>query len=110
VAEKERTAKKGMTQREVIAHFAEKFKLSHAEAQRFFDELVRLATSEIERSGEFTLPGFGKLVRTERRSREGRNPSTGETIQIPAKTVLRFRIAKSLKADLTGDRDTPQTL
>jgi len=43
------------------------------------------------------LPGFGKLVRSERKAREGRNPATGETIQIPAKTTLKFRVGKAMK-------------
>src|SRR5260221_10946763 len=54
----------------------------------FFDDLANLATSEVKSCGEFVLPGFGKLVRSERKAREGRNPATGETIQIPAKTTL----------------------
>ena len=47
--------------------------------------------------GEFVLPGFGKLVRSERKAREGRNPATGATIQIPAKTTLKFRVGKAMK-------------
>jgi hypothetical protein len=47
------------------------------------------------RSG--VLPGFGKLVKSERKAREGRNPATGETIQIPAKTTLKFRVGKGMK-------------
>jgi DNA-binding protein HU-beta len=43
------------------------------------------------------LPGFGKMVLSERKAREGRNPQTGETIQIPAKTALKFRLSKGLK-------------
>jgi DNA-binding protein HU-beta len=43
------------------------------------------------------LPGFGKLVKSERKAREGRNPATGETIQIPAKTTLKFRVGKAMK-------------
>jgi len=55
-----------------------------------FRDLGNLATSEVKSNGEFVLPGFGKLVRSERKAREGRNPATGETIQIPAKTTLSF--------------------
>ncbi|MDQ3252647.1 MAG: HU family DNA-binding protein, partial [Acidobacteriota bacterium] len=48
-------------------------------------------------SGEFSLPGFGKLVLSERKAREGRNPQTGDPIQIPAKTTLKFRVSKGMK-------------
>jgi len=51
--------------------------------------MSNLAASEVKSNGEFMLPGFGKLVKSERKAREGRNPATGETIQIPAKTTLK---------------------
>ena len=89
--------KKRMTQSEVINHFAEKFGLKRAQAKEFFDELGNLAQSEVKENGEFVLPGFGKLFLSQRKAREGRNPATGETIQIPAKTTLKFRVGKSMK-------------
>ena len=100
-----KSGKKRMTQSEVIKHFADKFDLKQAQAREFFDELANLASSEVRSNGEFVLPGFGKLVRSERKAREGRNPATGDTIQIPAKTTLKFRIGKPLKdtLDLSGD-------
>jgi DNA-binding protein HU-beta len=91
------SGKKRMTQSEVVNHFAEKFGLKRAQAKEFFDELANLASSEVTSNGEFVLPGFGKLVRSERKAREGRNPATGETIQIPAKTTLKFRVGKGMK-------------
>lgn len=91
------SAKKRMTQSEVINHFAEKYGLKRSQVKEFFEELANLASSEVSSSGEFGLPGFGKLVRSERKAREGRNPATGETIQIPAKTTLKFRIGKGMK-------------
>jgi DNA-binding protein HU-beta len=91
------SGKKRMTQSEVVNHFAEKFGLKRAQAKEFFDELANLASSEVKSNGEFVLPGFGKLVRSERAAREGRNPATGETIQIPAKTTLKFRVGKGMK-------------
>ena|SRR5215210_9432461 len=91
------SGKKRMTQSEVVNHFAEKFGMKRAQAKEFFDELANLASSEVKGNGEFVLPGFGKLVRSERKAREGRNPATGETIQIPAKTTLKFRVGKSMK-------------
>ena len=89
--------KKRMTQSEVFNHFAERTGMKRAQVKQFFDDLASLATSEVKSGGEFVLPGFGKLVRSERKAREGRNPATGETIQIPAKTTLKFRVGKAMK-------------
>ena len=92
-----RAGKKRMSQSEVINHFAEKFDLKRAQVKELFEELSNLASSEVKENGEFVLPGFGKMVLSERKAREGRNPQTGETIQIPAKTALKFRLSKSIK-------------
>ncbi len=92
-----KAAKKRMTQSEVINHFAEKFDMKRTQAREVFDELANLANREVKSNGEFTLPGFGKLVLSERKAREGRNPQTGETIAIPAKTTLKFRVSKGMK-------------
>ena len=89
--------KKRMTQSAVVNHFAEKFGLKRAQAKEFFDELASLAGNEVKNNGEFVLPGFGKLVLSERKAREGRNPATGQPIQIPAKTTLKFRLGKGMK-------------
>ena len=86
-----------MTQSEILNHFAEKTGLKRTQVKDFFDELANLASNEVMSNGEFALPGFGKLVLSERKAREGRNPQTGETIQIPAKTTLKFRLGKSIK-------------
>jgi DNA-binding protein HU-beta len=91
------TGKKRMTQSEVINYFAEKTGMKRGQIKEFFEELSNLATREVRGNGEFVLPGFGKLVKSERKAREGRNPATGETIQIPAKTTLKFRVGKSMK-------------
>ena len=97
MATNEASGKKRMTQSEVINHFAEKFGMKRAQAKELFDEIATLAQSEVKTNGEFVLPGFGKLVLSERKAREGRNPATGETIQIPAKTTLKFRVGKGMK-------------
>ena len=91
------TGRKRMTQSDVINHFAERFGMKRAQVKELFEEISNLATSEVKTNGEFVLPGFGKLVRSERKAREGRNPATGETIQIPAKTTLKFRVGKAMK-------------
>ena len=86
-----------MGKSELFSHFAEKFEMKRAQAREFFDELNSLAESELKRANEFVLPGMCKLVVQNRNARQGRNPATGETIQIPAKTVVKARIAKQLK-------------
>ena len=86
-----------MTQSEVINHFAEKYTMKRAQVKEFFEELANLAQNEVKTNQEFVLPGFGKLVLSNRKAREGRNPATGETIQIPAKTTLKFRVGKGMK-------------
>ncbi|HKP73485.1 MAG TPA: HU family DNA-binding protein [Pyrinomonadaceae bacterium] len=89
--------KKRMSQSEVVNHFAEKFEMKRAQVKELFEELSNLATREVKENGEFQLPGFGKVVLSERKAREGRNPQTGETIQIPAKTALKVRLSKGFK-------------
>ncbi|HEX8179570.1 MAG TPA: HU family DNA-binding protein [Pyrinomonadaceae bacterium] len=92
-----KAGKKRMTQSEVLNHFAEKFGMKRSQVRELFDELANLASGEVKGNGEFALPGFGKLVLSQRKAREGRNPQTGETIQIPAKTTLKFRVSKAMK-------------
>jgi DNA-binding protein HU-beta len=94
--------KKRMSQSEVIRHFAERTNLQRVQVKEFFEELAALATRECKLNGEFTLPGFGKLVLSQRKAREGRNPATGEAIQIGAKTTLKFRLGKGMKESASG--------
>jgi DNA-binding protein HU-beta len=86
-----------MGKSELFSHFAERFEVKRTQAREFFDELTSLAEKELKRSGEFVLPGMVKLVKQHRKARMGRNPATGEAIKIPAKTVVKARIAKQLK-------------
>ena len=96
--------KKRMTQTEVVNQLAEKSGLKKTQAKEFFNELANLAASEVKKNGEFTIPGFGKLVKTTRKEREGRNPASGETIKIPAKTTVKFRVGKALKDQIGGGK------
>ncbi len=91
------TPKKPLTKSQVVNHFAEKFELSKKTVSSIVDEMAILATSETKKAGAFTLPGVGKLVLVKRKARVGRNPATGEAINIPAKTVVKMRIAKACK-------------
>jgi DNA-binding protein HU-beta len=86
---------KPMTKSQIIAAVAEKSEISKAQAKAALEGLAELAY-EGAKDG-FTIPGIGKLVLVDRKARMGRNPATGESIQIPAKTVLKFRIAKAAK-------------
>jgi DNA-binding protein HU-beta len=88
---------KGMTKSEVLSTVAEKVGKSRKEVAEMMDALVNLAYDEAKKSGEFTIPGLGKLLKKHREARMGRNPATGEQIKIPAKTVVKFRVAKAAK-------------
>ena len=95
-------SKKRLTQTEIVNHLADKSGLKRAQAKEFMNELANLAMGEVKRSGEFTMPGFGKLVLSQRKEREGRNPATGAKITIPAKTTLKFRLGKAMKDSVGG--------
>jgi DNA-binding protein HU-beta len=84
-----------LTKSQTLSHLAGKTGVSKKVAAQFIDELVKLAYKEAKNS--FTIPGLGKLVLVNRKARLGRNPATGEQIQIPAKRVVKFRIAKAAK-------------
>lgn len=86
-----------MTQTQIVNTLAETTGLKKTDIKGIFDALTDLATNEVKKNGEFTLPGFGKLVKATRKAREGRNPATGEAIKIPAKTTVKFRLGKALK-------------
>lgn len=88
---------KGLTKSQVISELAEKAGVGKKEVTGLLDAMVSLAYSEVKKSGEFTVPGLGKLIKKARAARMGRNPATGETIKIPAKTVVKFRVAKAAK-------------
>jgi DNA-binding protein HU-beta len=72
------------------------------QASVILESLVALAYKEAKKG--FTIPGLGKLVVVQRKARKGRNPATGEAIKIPAKKVLKFRIAKAAKDSILGKK------
>jgi DNA-binding protein HU-beta len=86
-----------MTKSETLQYLADKLGKTRKEAGEILDVIVALAYAETKKSGEFTIPGLGKLQKKHRDARQGRNPATGATIQIPAKTVVKFRVAKAAK-------------
>ena len=87
-----------MTKSQVQATLADRTGLSKKQVAAFLEELANLAYSEAKNG--FTIPGVGKLVLVHRNARMGRNPATGEQIHIPAKTVVKFRIAKVCKENV----------
>ncbi len=91
-----------MTQTDIVNHMADKTGMKKSDAKDFFSALAELATDEVKKNGEFTIPGFGKLVKAERKAREGRNPATGKPIKIPAKTTVKFRVGKAMKDAVGG--------
>ncbi len=93
---------KKMSKSAVAAAMAEKVEITKKQAALFLEELVCLAYKEAKNS--VTLPGLGKLVLVNRKARMGRNPATGEAIKIPAKKVVKFRIAKAAKDAILGKK------
>ena len=89
-----------MTKSQLINYIAEEADVPRKTAQRVLEVLGECAYKEAKRG--FTLPGLGKLVLVNRKARMGRNPATGESIKIPAKKVLKFRIAKAAKDAILG--------
>ena len=90
-------AAKRMTKSQMIADLSERWGVSKKQSSEMYDGLMELAYKEIKRAGEFVMPGLGKLVKKNRPARMGRNPATGESISIPAKTVVKFTVAKAAK-------------
>ncbi len=76
--------------------------MTKKQASVILESLVALAYKEAKKG--FTIPGLGKLVVVQRKARKGRNPATGEAIKIPAKKVLKFRIAKAAKDSILGKK------
>jgi len=90
-------ANQRMTQTQMVRTLAEHCEVSNKDAKKFLEELAGMAIGEVKKNGMFVLPGIGRLVRVDRKARTGRNPATGESIKIPAKKVVKFRVAKAAK-------------
>jgi len=86
---------KAMTKSQLVAQLSEKSAIPKKQVNELLDQLA--ATAYKEAKNGFTIPGIGKLVVVNRKARTGRNPATGEAIKIPAKRVLKFRVAKAAK-------------
>jgi len=86
-----------MTKSALLSALAEKTGLSKKDVAGLMDAVVEMAYHEVKKNGVFVVPGLGKLVKVHRAARMGRNPATGESIQIAAKTTVKFRVAKAAK-------------
>lgn len=86
-----------MTKSQIVAHLADKAGLQKKQAASLLEELAALAEKETKSNGQFVIPGLGKAVKANRKARMGRNPQTGAAIKIPARTVVKFRLAKAFK-------------
>jgi DNA-binding protein HU-beta len=87
----------GMTKTQLVRHMAEKLETNNKTAAAFLEHLAETAIKETKKNGVFVIPGLGRLVKSNRKARMGRNPQTGEPIKIAAKTVVKFRVAKAVK-------------
>lgn len=92
---KAKATDKPMTKAKIIEALAAETNLTKKDVGNVLTAVAELAYSQA--AAGVTLPGLGKLVVVQRKARTGRNPATGETIKIPAKKVLKFRIAKAAK-------------
>lgn len=91
-----------MSKTQLATELADATGTNRKTASQFIESLSEIAYREAKKNGEFTIPGIGKLVKQQRKAREGRNPATGDTIKIPAKTVIKFRVAKAAKDSVLG--------
>jgi DNA-binding protein HU-beta len=90
-----------LTQTQIIAALSDTSGLKKTEVKGLMDSLAEMAIKEVKKNGEFTVPGFGKLKKTNRKAREGRNPATGAVIKIPAKTTVKFSLGKAMKDSIS---------
>ena len=91
---------KALTKSQIVTAIAEKNGLAKKQTAEILESIVQLAYKNAKNS--FTLPGLGKLILVNRKARMGRNPATGEAIQIKAKRVVKFRVAKAAKDAILG--------
>lgn len=91
---------KPLSKSQTAAALADKIGITKKQAVLALDTLAEMAYKNAKNS--FTFPGVGKLVLVNRKARMGRNPKTGEAIKIPAKKVVKFRVAKAAKDAILG--------
>jgi len=87
----------GLTKTALVRLLADKLDTSNKNAGLFLTTLSEIAVKETKKNGVFVLPGLGRLKKSSRKARVGRNPQTGAPIKIPAKTVVKFYVGKAVK-------------
>ncbi len=93
-----------MTQAQVAAHLSEKVGITKKQAKSALEELTGLVVKQLKKEGALRLAGLGIFRKRKSKARVGRNPATGQPIDIPARTRLRFTAAKALKDSVLGAR------
>jgi DNA-binding protein HU-beta len=93
---------KALSKSQLASELAAQNGLTKKAGAEILESLATLAYKHARNT--FTLPGIGKLVLVNRKARMGRNPKTGEAIAIPAKKVVKFRVAKAAKEAILGAR------
>jgi DNA-binding protein HU-beta len=94
---KKAAVKAPKTKSQIMAAIAEQACISKKQAKEAVDALLAVAYAGAKGKTGFVIPGLGKLIKVQRKARMGRNPATGQAIKIPAKTVVKFRLAKAAK-------------
>jgi len=89
-----------MTKSELIGQIAENAGITKSDADKAYDAVISAIMSGLKKDGNVPLTGLGTFKVTHRAARTGRNPSTGETIQIAAKNVLKFKASKSVEEEI----------
>ena len=93
-----------MTKAQLVSLIAEKISITKACANSILVLIADTAVTETKKNGQFIIPGIGKLVKSQRKARKGRNPQTGDVIKIPAKTVVKFRVAKACQDSVVPEK------
>lgn len=93
---------KPLTKTQIVGQLAEMNGLTRKQVMAFLDAFADLAYREARKNQKFTLPGLGILKLNKRKARVGRNPATGESIKIPAKTVVKVTVSKACKEAILG--------
>ena len=93
-----------MNKTDLIAALAQSSNLTKADASRCVDSFLDIIQSTLSAGESVTLPGFGAFSVKDRAARTGRNPQTGAAIKIPAKKVVKFRVAKACKEAILGKK------
>ena len=87
----------GLTKTQLVRAMAEKVGINNKQSAAYLEALADTAIKETKKTGVFVVPGLGRLKKVNRKARMGRNPQTGEPIQIKAKTTAKFYLSKAVK-------------